>query len=794
MNGYLKIKTKIDNNGIDKDINELENKIKKLQEDNSKLSTEQSSLQNEIESYERLKQEADQYGNKIKELIKEKEAMVKANPDLAVTVDTPELANIKTQISEIQQKYIQTTNEIDRQTAKIDKVYVKLGKVKSKQTENNAKISQFKQKIDQINLNKFQTGFSSIGKSLQGQIKKIGKLAMAVIGVRTAWSMVRGIMNTVAQYNPQIATDLEYMKYAIANTMLPIVQKLVDLFYKLLSYANALTTAWFGINLFGNSSVKNFQKMKNYASGTAKAAKEIQKSLQGFDEMNILQDNSSSSVGSTGTGGNIPSLDLSNLDTEIPPWLQWIIEHKDEVITFFTTLGIIIGTIKIANFLSKFKTLTKFMGTLGKKILVIFKNLGLIKSIGIVVIITGVIALIKDLIKMISDPSWSNFGKILVDISVILAGIALLTGNWIIAVIALVTAIAGLTIQLFSQKGAILSVKDAEKNLQDATKDLEQANNSYIDSVDKAENTLKALREAEEKAGISGEELFKQVQQGTLDYRDMTKEQRQVYKAYLDNEKAQKELKEATYDLEQAKKKEKIASWESRLATMAETGQYNEFKKAVVEAFKRGELSAEEARDLIGKSMSGMSRDSQKTFMEDLPDDIKNGLNPKNYETAGQRIVKWFGELWKKIKSKFTEIGTAVGNAIGDAFKKVVNSIISFAENTINKFIRAINNVIGIINNTIPGVKINKFSTLNIPKLAKGGVISRPTTAIIGEAGKEAVMPLENNIEWIDLLADKLANKIGNNGGNYIVQLDGRTLQRGIAKRKQELAFATNGR
>ena len=34
MNGYLKIKTKIDNNGIDKDINELENKIKKLQEDN----------------------------------------------------------------------------------------------------------------------------------------------------------------------------------------------------------------------------------------------------------------------------------------------------------------------------------------------------------------------------------------------------------------------------------------------------------------------------------------------------------------------------------------------------------------------------------------------------------------------------------------------------------------------------------------------------------------------------------------------------------------------------------------
>ena len=43
MDGYLKIKTKIDNKDVDKGITELENKIKKLQEDNSKSSTEQNS-------------------------------------------------------------------------------------------------------------------------------------------------------------------------------------------------------------------------------------------------------------------------------------------------------------------------------------------------------------------------------------------------------------------------------------------------------------------------------------------------------------------------------------------------------------------------------------------------------------------------------------------------------------------------------------------------------------------------------------------------------------------------------
>lgn len=42
---------------------------------------------------------------------------------------------------------------------------------------------------------------------------------------------------------------------------------------------------------------------------------------------------------------------------------------------------------------------------------------------------------------------------------------------------------------------------------------------------------------------------------------------------------------------------------------------------------------------------------------------------------------------------------------------------------------------------------------------AKGGIVRHATNAIIGEAGAEAVVPLENNTEWIDLLADKLGGR-----------------------------------
>ena len=73
MDGYLKIKTKIDNSGIDKDVSELENKIKKLQKENTNKSNERSSLQNEINEYEKLQQQADKYRQEIKELTKEKQ-------------------------------------------------------------------------------------------------------------------------------------------------------------------------------------------------------------------------------------------------------------------------------------------------------------------------------------------------------------------------------------------------------------------------------------------------------------------------------------------------------------------------------------------------------------------------------------------------------------------------------------------------------------------------------------------------------------------------------------------------
>lgn len=424
MDGYLKIKTKIDNKDVDKGITELENKIKKLQEDNSKASTEQGSLQKEIENYEQLCNKADEYKNKIKELRTEKDTIFKSNPALAFQGNMPEYESIKIKIGEMQQKYIQTTKEIDKQTPKIEKVRNKLAQVKAKQTENNTKIEQFKQKIDKINLNKVQQGIDTVGQKLQNSIGKLGKMTMAIVGIKTAWGAVKSAIGMVSQYNPQISADFEYMRYCIANLLAPVVQWLTKLLYTALSYVNAIASAWFGINLFSNSSAKNFQKMQKSASGTAKSAKEIQKSLQGFDEMNILQEDGSTS-GNTGIGIPTPSTDLSKIQGEVPGWLKWIIDNKELVLSILA--GIASG------------------------ILAIKLGLGGIKSLGIGIMITGIIKTVLALIDYIKDPSWTNFGKVIQSIGVAIIGLGILISNVPLIVIGAIILIVGTIVKYWEQ-------------------------------------------------------------------------------------------------------------------------------------------------------------------------------------------------------------------------------------------------------------------------------------------------------------------------------------------------------
>lgn len=128
----------------------------------------------------------------------------------------------------------------------------------------------------------------------------------------------------------------------------------------------------------------------------------------------------------------------------------------------------------------------------------------------------------------------------------------------------------------------------------------------------------------------------------------------------------------------------------------------------------------------------------------------------------------FFINMWEGIK----KIGSSVADFIGGIFERKINTI----KGIINAVISIINGAIGAINKLkvnipewVPKYGGSTFG-LNIPKipmLARGAVVDRPTLAMIGEAGKEVVMPLENNTEWIDKLADKLGSNRGATNKTY---------------------------
>ena len=115
----------------------------------------------------------------------------------------------------------------------------------------------------------------------------------------------------------------------------------------------------------------------------------------------------------------------------------------------------------------------------------------------------------------------------------------------------------------------------------------------------------------------------------------------------------------------------------------------------------------------------------------------------------------FFGGLWDTIKNKFSDIGTSISNAIGGAVKAGINGVISSIEGVINGGIDMINGAISLINE-IPGVEIGKFKRVSFPRLAKGGIVENPTIAEIGEDGREAIIPLENNTGWLRKVAREL--------------------------------------
>lgn len=301
-------------------------------------------------------------------------------------------------------------------TNKLEAEYERLGNqligLKEKQQKYNDAIKQ----SSKVDLSNIKSQIGSIGNSIEGVTKKVVRWGLAVFGIRSAFRFIRTSMTELSSRNEQLATDLEYIRFALASTLAPVIEKIVQLAYRLLYYVGYIAKAWFGINIFAGATQKAFEGSNKSLKKSNKEAKKLQKTLAGFDEMNVLQDNKSSDS-DTGTGGvGTPSFDLSKLQGEVPDWLKWIAEHGREIIALLA--GITAGLIAL-----------KF-------------GAGGLLALGIGIMVAGLVYAVKGLLDYLKNPTWKNFGKVIQGIGVFVIGLG-------VAFAGLPAIIAGVVLLIF---------------------------------------------------------------------------------------------------------------------------------------------------------------------------------------------------------------------------------------------------------------------------------------------------------------------------------------------------------
>ena len=140
---------------------------------------------------------------------------------------------------------------------------------------------------------------------------------------------------------------------------------------------------------------------------------------------------------------------------------------------------------------------------------------------------------------------------------------------------------------------------------------------------------------------------------------------------------------------------------------------------------------------------------------------IKNGLSA-------------FEVLFGGVKQIFDGIIQIAKGDLAGGLKTIFAGIVNVIIGALNVMINALNVLISparaliIAFGKVTGKNWN-MSNIKIPsipkvRLAKGAIVNNPRRGVdvnVGENGAEMMLPLENNTEWMDTLADKIASRTG---------------------------------
>ena len=608
-------------------------------------------------------------------------------------------------------------------------------------------------------------------------IAGFGKMQLIMMGIMMAMRAISAATQEYMATNSKLEGQLNTLKSLWGQVLGPVIEWVINLLINAVSAVNAFVHALTGINFIARANEAALKKQAKAAGSASKAQ------LAGFDEQTKLSDTS-------GAGGDPVSL-LEDSVNGIPEKLRELLEKGD----FY-------GSGKyIAEQLSKGIEEFDWVGTGNKVGEILGNTIGFILGFALNIdpstmlgAINGFVGgLLQGFANALQNVDWLDVGKNLLDL--LLWGLALTSpGTAILSVLLspnsdklasgaaefIGTVVAAL---LQAIVGAAARIGELATNLWTTIK-------GYFDDNVNWEGTpgeiiqglwngiIAALTGVKEWIKTN---IWEPFVEGFVDCIDWDDPAMQVVVGLWEG----------------------IKEWFSNVKKWVNDNIWEPFKNAFKEAFGIHSPSVkmkEFGGDIISGLFAGITNGIAKIRLacQNIWLTIK-GV----FSSVGTWFQTTFSNAWQKVKDVFSKGGKifdGIKEGISSTFKTIVNGLID----GINRVIRVPFNAINGMLNTIRSIKIvgiqpfanlwsyNPLSVPQIPKLALGGIVNRPgrgVPAIIGEAGKEAVLPLENHTEWMDVLADKISS-----GTITIpITLDGKRIATYIVDIQKKKAFAMNG-
>ncbi len=156
----------------------------------------------------------------------------------------------------------------------------------------------------------------------------------------------------------------------------------------------------------------------------------------------------------------------------------------------------------------------------------------------------------------------------------------------------------------------------------------------------------------------------------------------------------------------------------------------------------------------------------------------------KGLQPIIEAVKTHFTLLIDFVKNVFTGNWSAAWQNVKDIFANAFNGLKAVAKAPVNYVIRAINTMIRGLNGLkipdwVPGLGGKSINLREIPLLAKGGIVSRAGSAIVGDAGPEVlnlprgaeVRPLDKVGGGVTLQFNAPVTIVGNNGMQQFVRM-----------------------